>query len=96
MSVVEPRYETIPAPEMSRPHVRGKFLYAGEEKLTVRGATYGAFRPDENGDEYRDLDVVERDLAQMAANGMTAVRKSPTVTIPVPCAMTSGLPICSV
>jgi GT2 family glycosyltransferase len=74
MSVVEPRYETIPAPEMARPHVRGKFLYAGEEKLTVRGATYGAFRPDENGDEYHDLDVVERDLAQMAANGMTAVR----------------------
>jgi GT2 family glycosyltransferase len=74
MSVVEPRYETIPAPMMARPHVRGKFLYAGEEKLTVRGATYGAFRPDENGDEYHDLDVVERDLAQMAANGMTAVR----------------------
>ena len=58
----------------SRPHVQGKFIFAGEEKLYIRGATYGAFRPNEDGDEFYRLDLIERDFAAMAANGMTAVR----------------------
>lgn len=57
-----------------RPRVRGKFIFAGDEKLYVRGVTYGAFRPDGDGNEFHNLDVVERDFALMAANGMTAVR----------------------
>ncbi len=57
-----------------RPCVRGKFIFVGDEKLYVRGVTYGAFRPDENGNEFHNLEVVERDFALMAANGMTAVR----------------------
>ena len=57
-----------------RPRAAGKFLYVGDEKLWVRGVTYGAFRPDANGNEYHDLEVIERDFAQMAANGLTAVR----------------------
>jgi hypothetical protein len=28
-----------------RPSVRGKFFFVGNEKLYVRGATYGTFRP---------------------------------------------------
>ena len=32
---------------VGRPTARGKFLFAGSNKLYVRGATYGAFRPDE-------------------------------------------------
>src|SRR5436190_18801935 len=57
-----------------RPHVRGKFLFAGEEKFYVRGVTYGAFQPDARGHEYHDLNVIERDFAQMAANGINTVR----------------------
>jgi GT2 family glycosyltransferase len=54
--------------------VRGKFIFVGEDKLWVRGVTYGAFRPDAAGSEYHDLDVIDRDFAQMAANGINAVR----------------------
>src|SRR5213594_239386 len=62
-----------PAPEV-RPCVRGKFLFVGDEKFYVRGVTYGAFTPDAAGNEYHDLATVERDFAQMAANGINAVR----------------------
>jgi GT2 family glycosyltransferase len=57
-----------------RPKVAGKFLYLGNEKLWVRGVTYGTFRPDANGDEYPAPAMVERDFAQMATNGLNAVR----------------------
>src|SRR3712207_6245465 len=62
-----------------RPEVRGKFIYLGENKFYVRGATYGTFRPGVGGDQYPDPGVVERDFAQMAANGLNAVR---TYTVP--------------
>ena len=32
--------------------VRGKFLFAGEQKLYVRGVTYGTFRPTAAGEDY--------------------------------------------
>jgi len=63
----------------ARPHLRGKFIFVGDEKLYVRGVTYGTFRPREDGHEYPDPAVVERDLAMMAANGLNAVR---TYTVP--------------
>src|SRR2546428_9037225 len=63
----------VPAPA-PRPRVGGKFLFVGTEKLYVRGVTYGAFAPDAHGNEYHDLTTVERDFAQMAANGINAVR----------------------
>ncbi len=62
-----------------RPRARGKFIFLGDEKLYIRGVTYGTFRPGENGDEYPDPEVVEQDFAQMAANGLNAVR---TYTVP--------------
>jgi len=61
-------------PVRVRTHVRGKFLFTGDEKFYVRGVTYGAFRPDASGHEYHDQDVIERDFAQMAANGINSVR----------------------
>jgi GT2 family glycosyltransferase len=64
-----------------RPHVRGKFLYAGEEKLYLCGVTYGTFRPDARGDEFPPANVVERDFETMHANGVNAVR---TYTAPPP------------
>jgi O-antigen biosynthesis protein len=59
---------------LARPAARGKFLYANDEKLLVRGATYGAFRPDDQKREYRDFDQIDRDFFQMAAAGFNAVR----------------------
>ncbi len=56
-----------------RPHVAGKFLFLGERKLYVRGATYGTFRP-LDGCEYPAQTVVERDFALMASNGINALR----------------------
>ena len=62
-----------------RPHALGKFIFTGDKKLYIRGVTYGPFRPDLNGDKYHNPEVVERDFAQLAANGLNAVR---TYTVP--------------
>jgi GT2 family glycosyltransferase len=59
---------------MHRPRVAGKFLYAGDEKLWVKGVTYGTFRPDADGIDYPGLEVIRRDFAAMAAAGINAVR----------------------
>lgn len=61
-------------PLADRPHVRGKFLFAGSEKFYVRGVTYGTFRPDACGHEYPVPAIVDRDFAAMAAHGINAVR----------------------
>jgi GT2 family glycosyltransferase len=62
----------------ARPYVRGKFIFLEDEKLYIRGVTYGTFRPDEAGDEYH-REAVRRDFGQMAASGLNAVR---TYTVP--------------
>ena len=46
----------------SRLQVRGKFLFAGDEKFYVRGVTYGPFPPERDGSEYHDPASVERDF----------------------------------
>lgn len=75
-----------------RPYVQGKFLFVDDKKLYVRGVTYGTFGLDEQGNEQHDRCVVERDFAQMAANGLNAVR---TYTVPprwlLDCAQKHGL-----
>ena len=43
----------------SRPCVRGKFLFRNEQKIYVRGATYGTFRPDDDGIDYPAPSVVD-------------------------------------
>jgi O-antigen biosynthesis protein len=62
-----------------RPSVRGKFLYLGNEKLLLRGVTYGTFRADEHGNQFPAPDAVRRDFAAMATCGVNAVR---TYTVP--------------
>src|SRR5437867_6670843 len=62
-----------------RPSARGKFLYLGDDKLWVRGVTYGTFRAEANGCEYHDPEVAERDFALIAPHGMNAIR---TYTVP--------------
>lgn len=69
----------VPIQEGVRAVVRGKFIFLGEEKFYIRGVTYGPFRPDEQGCEYHNPELVDRDFAQMAENGINAVR---TYTVP--------------
>ncbi len=71
----------LPAPNRTdlRPSARGKFIFIGDEKLYVRGVTYGTFRPREDGAEYPGPEIVEQDFALMTANGLNAVR---TYTVP--------------
>ncbi|HEX7059679.1 MAG TPA: glycosyltransferase [Solirubrobacterales bacterium] len=59
---------------LPRPKALGKFLFAGEEKLYLRGVTYGTFRPNGNGSDYPDPARVEADFRQMADNGINSVR----------------------
>lgn len=64
---------TIAAPQ-GRPKVAGKFLRVGDQRFFVKGVSYGAFAPDAEKREYHDLDRIDRDFAQMAANGFNTVR----------------------
>jgi len=61
-------------PRSQRPRVQGKFLYLGGEKLWVRGVTYGTFRPQSDGSQYPNPEVVERDFTRIAGNGLNAIR----------------------
>jgi GT2 family glycosyltransferase len=57
-----------------RPTVGGRYLYADDRKLYVRGVTYGPFAPDEVTGEVYDPELVERDFAAMSEHGINAVR----------------------
>ena len=60
----------------------------GDDKLYVRGVTYGPFRPEPDGSEYHDPATVEADFARMAASGVNAVR---TYTPPPPWLLDAAL-----
>ena len=66
-------------PGDARPVVGGKFLFVGDQKLHVRGVSYGTFARDRERDGYPSPEVVEDDFAAMAANGLNALR---TYTVP--------------
>ena len=72
----------LPAPaghKPSRVRVGGKFLFVGDEKIYLRGVTYGPFRPEADGCEFHDPQSVERDFALMATAHINTVR---TYTVP--------------
>jgi GT2 family glycosyltransferase len=64
--------ECAPAEYPPRPSVRGKSLYLGERKLTIKGVTYGPFSSDPSGGF--DADTAARDFARMSAAGINSVR----------------------
>ena len=80
LQVVSTAPETLALPEVTeRAVARGKFLYVGDEKLWIKGVTYGTFRPDGDGNEYPPPRVVRQDFGMMVASGFNAVR---TYTVP--------------
>jgi GT2 family glycosyltransferase len=73
------RERAVPAAE-NRPRAWGKSLLLGDEKLYIRGVTYGTFsRADGGSGGFPDPDAVARDFARMAENGVNSVR---TYTVP--------------
>src|SRR3954453_13032126 len=56
-----------------RVRTNGKWLYAGSERLLLRGVTYGTFGP-RDGQPFPSQGQVAADFAQMAAAGINAVR----------------------
>ena len=62
-----------------RPHVKGKFIFIGEEKFYIKGVTYGTFKPNSQAKMYPDPVTVAQDFAQMVANGINSLR---TYTVP--------------
>jgi len=63
-----------PAASRPRLEVRGKFFFAGDDKVPLRGVTYGPFAPDADGYTYPAPDVVERDLALIVDLGANCLR----------------------
>jgi len=61
-------------PDGHRPHVDGKFLAVGGERLIVRGVTYGTYAPGTDGERFPTRSRVQEDLRAMAAAGVNAVR----------------------
>lgn len=62
------------ATPLERVRCDGKFFRAGDEKLYLRGVTYGTFRPDPESGDFPGPDVVAFDFAAMAAHGVNTVR----------------------
>jgi GT2 family glycosyltransferase len=58
----------------ARLEVRGKFFFAGDDKVPLRGVTYGPFAPDADGYQFPAPEVVERDLALMVELGANCLR----------------------
>lgn len=77
--ISRPGFEGEQGAHRSRLTVRGKFLFDGDEKVYVRGVTYGPFQPGADGCEYHHPARVEHDFTRIAQLGANAVR---TYTVP--------------
>ena len=62
------------APSASRVVVRGKFFFIGDEKLWVKGVTYGTFGARADGSLFPEDEVIDRDFRAMAESGFNTVR----------------------
>jgi GT2 family glycosyltransferase len=73
-----PRGADPASSNVARPHARGKFLFVGDEKLYVRGVSYGTFRDRHDG-PYPSIRQVAADFELMKGAGVNVVR---TYTVP--------------
>jgi glycosyltransferase involved in cell wall biosynthesis len=64
---------------MSRPKVKGSFIFIEDEKFFVKGVTYGTFPPNNNNELFPSKGQVDIDFACMAENKINSVR---TYTVP--------------
>jgi GT2 family glycosyltransferase/sugar lactone lactonase YvrE len=72
---VEPRLRKKLAPLAdARISADGKFLRIGDERLLVKGVTYGTFAPDAQGYQFPSLDQISDDFRRMADLGLNTVR----------------------
>ena len=58
----------------SRPRASGKFLFRGEDKLFLRGVSYGPFAQGSHGAQFPERDMVRRDFALMRDLGANCFR----------------------
>lgn len=72
VALVERRVET--ASTNDRLRVGGKFIFRGDEKLFLRGVTYGPFAPDAHGTQFPEREVARRDFALMRELGANCFR----------------------
>jgi len=66
--------ETIAAAEVTRPEVRGKFLWAGATKFFIRGVSYGPFQADSMGCPFPGAGQISQDFARMRQAGINTIR----------------------
>jgi len=57
-----------------RPRANGKFIFRGNEKLFLRGVTYGPFAPGADGTQFPALEMARRDFALMRDLGANCFR----------------------
>src|SRR6266508_1721954 len=62
-----------------RLEARGKFFFAGAEKVQLKGVTYGPFKPRSTEHGFPDPETVDRDLVLMNELGANTLR---TFTVP--------------
>ncbi len=58
----------------TRPRASGKFLFRGDEKLFLRGVSYGPFAYGSHGAQFPERDMVRRDFALMRDLGANSLR----------------------
>jgi len=56
------------------PRARGKFLFRGDEKVFLRGVSYGPFATGSHGAQFPERDMVLRDFALMGDLGVNTIR----------------------
>src|SRR5258708_29930602 len=54
--------------------VDGRFLARGDERVWLRGVTYGPFAPDSHGNPFPARRTVREDLARISEVGFNAIR----------------------
>jgi GT2 family glycosyltransferase len=59
---------------LEKAQAHGKFVRSGQRKLSLRGVTYGTFRPSADGCQYPAPSTVATDFAAMRAHGINTVR----------------------